>query len=328
MTQIEINIKDNRRHPIYFGKGEGLDAMEQFENIVTDQNVFNALGKRFELEGRKDVTIIPAGEASKTRGTYNWLQTKLGDVEEITAFGGGVITDLVGYVASTLKRGVPLTNIPTSLVGMIDAAIGGKNGVNKGKIKNHFGTFYQPEFVIVDPIFLDTLPEREFRNGVAEIIKYGAISKGALLERCAHPIANSLDLEEIMEECIKVKAELVERDEHDKAQRRALNFGHTIGHGLELPLGLSHGEAVAIGLVYESRLATEMGLCTPFETNLIKRALEVNGLPTRLPDGADPYEIIQLMKKDKKGSLVFAFDENNHSVEIPEEEVREILNET
>ena len=325
MSEIKVDLGD-RSYSIYFERGEGLNAINQFENIVTGQNVFDTLKKKLLLDQR-DVTIIPAGEQSKTLKTYDELTTKLQDAEEITALGGGVVTDLAGYAASTIKRGIPLINIPTSLVGMVDAAIGGKNGVNKGDRKNYLGTFYQPELVIVDPLLLETLPEKEFRNGVAEIIKYGAISKGNLLERCAYQIAGSADLDEIMLECIKIKVELVEKDERDKAQRKALNFGHTIGHALELSLGLSHGEAISIGMTYEAELACRLNIYSDTNCLMIRNALEANYLPTKLPLGADVEKTIELMQLDKKGRLVFAFNEHNYFLKIHEKEVREVLNE-
>jgi 3-dehydroquinate synthase len=329
MTEMAIKTRSNCSL-IYFGKAEGFNAVSQLENVVTDQNVFDSLGERLMLTRRKDVIIIPAGEQSKTSKTYDELVDKLLDAEEVVALGGGVITDLVGHVASTLRRGISLINIPTSLVGMVDAAIGGKNGINKGERKNYLGTFYQPDFVIVDPSFLRSLPKKEFRDGVAEIIKYGAISgKDGLIDRCSSPITlESLDLEWIITECINTKKYLVEKDESDKTCRRALNFGHTIGHSIEIPYSLSHGEAIAIGQFYEAELAERRGIYNSERVLKIQNALRVNGLPTRLPAGADIDKMIQLMKKDKKGSLVFAFSKYNYSDMIPEKEVREVLNET
>lgn len=323
MTMVDIKLRD-RNYTVFLERRAALDV-SQFENVVTDENVFGIYGETL-LKGRKDVFQIPVGEVSKSVEWWDKVTTRFAGANEITAFGGGVVTDLAGFAASTMRKGIPLHNIPTSLVGMVDAAIGGKNGINNGEVKNDRGTFYQPEVVLVDPNLLVTLPVKEFRNGIAEIIKYGAIGDGYVLNHCSSQLTlDSPNLEEIILACIKTKGHLVEKDERDEGPRRALNFGHTIGHALELYLGLSHGQAIAIGMAYEAELAERGKIYDNRHKTEIQKALKKNRLPYRLPAEANRDRIIKLMRKDKKGPLTFAFNEHNHSVKISEKEVRKVL---
>jgi len=205
---------------------------------------------------------------------------------------------------------------------MVDSSIGGKNGINLEERKNYLGNISQPVYVLTDLDFLKTLPEKEFRNGKAEIIKYAGIDNDPeLLERMQSNLSlDSEDLEEVIISCIGSKRHFVERDERDENARHALNFGHTIGHALEIPYGLSHGDAIAIGMVYESILGN-----SDEKTNLIINALKANDLPTQLPKNANIDEIIELMRSDKKGPLVISLDEWNHKMQIDEKEIREVL---
>lgn len=321
MKELTINLGE-KTHLIYINRGQAKDDLEQADYIVTDTNVANKY--KSLLKGKK-VIIIKPGESSKSFENYKDLAKKLKDAEEITAFGGGVVGDLTGFVASTLRRGIPLKHVPTSLVAMIDSSIGGKNGINFEGRKNYFGTIYQPTFISIDLSLLNTLPKTEISNGVAEIIKYGAIKDPFLLERMQTKLSiNDEDLEEIIASSIAVKRYFVEKDEHDKNIRHALNFGHTIGHALELEYGLSHGQAIAIGMIYESEL---LSLSDEKIWNIIA-ALEANGLPTKLPRGADIDKIVELMKVDKKGQFVFASDEDNYRTERTEEKIRDVLKRT
>lgn len=301
-------------------RGIARSAIGQADYIVTDLNIARKYSPL--LKGKKVIAIKP-GEASKSFAGYKNLALKLEDVEGIMAFGGGVVGDLAGFVASTLKRGVSFVQIPTSLVAMVDSSFGGKNGINLGKRKNYLGTIYSPNLVCIDLNLLKTLPEAEFSNGVAEIIKYGAIKDTFLLERAQRRISkNDEDLEHVISECVFAKKYFVELDEKDKGPRHALNFGHTIGHTLELLYNLPHGQAIAIGMLYEAKLLS----FDEIKIRKIINALEANKLPTQLPKNAKIEEIIRLMKHDKKGVLKFACNEFSYQKNAEnEEKVRKVL---
>lgn len=317
---ITITLDEKRKHDIEIGKKSIIDKNLPEGFIITDTNVFKVYKK---LINTSKGFVIKAGEQSKTGETYIEIAKHLPkDTKKVIALGGGVVGDLAGFTASTYKRGIPLIQIPTTLLAMVDSSIGGKNGVNLGEKKNYLGTIYQPEKILIDIEFLKTLPEAEFSNGVAEIIKYGAIKDLILLERLQSRLSiNDEDLEEIIIKCINIKKHFVEQDEKDENIRRALNFGHTIGHALELLHNLPHGQAISIGMVYESRLLP----LNEDKTNKIITALKVNGLPTKLPKGADIDRIIELMKADKKGELTFASNETSYNLQINENFLREVL---
>lgn len=240
---------------------------------------------------------FPAGEKHKTRETKARLEDQLleaGFSRETTliGLGGGVVTDLAGFLASTFCRGVPLVLVPTTLLAMVDAAIGGKNGVNTPLGKNMIGTFYLPEKTVIDPQFLKTLPEKELWNGRVEMLKAGLIADPDLF---AFPD---------MEHAIEVKRKIVFADPHEKGERRLLNFGHTIGHALEKlsDYEMAHGEAVATGIVLESRLAYALGVLDHSSLEQIEAAFPPASLsyaPERL------MQAMQLDKKSTKGTPRF-----------------------
>lgn len=291
--------------------------------IITDNNIIS-IQKYTDLIKTDDLFVMDAGEQSKSLENYIKIINHIPrDTKSIIALGGGMVGDLAGFVASTYKRSIPLIQIPTTLLAMVDSSIGGKNGVNLGERKNYLGTINQPNSVFTDINFLKTLPEKEFSNGVAEIIKYGAIANQSLLERMQTRFSCSdEDLEDIIVKCINIKRDFVEEDENDKNIRQVLNFGHTIGHALELLYNLPHGQAIAIGMRYESKLLLSMDT---LHTQDIISALEANGLPTKLPDEANIAKIIDLMKADKKGPLIFSFNNRSYHVEKTEEEIRKVL---
>ena len=291
--------------------------------IITDNNIFHLYKGLIGENG----FVIKAGENSKILKTYSEIINSIENTNQVIAFGGGVVGDLAGFIASTYKRGVDLIYVPTSLLAMVDSSIGGKNGINLGERKNYLGTIYQPKKILIDPTFLETLPIKEFRNGVAEIIKYGIVFGEPSLQRLEKRITFSdFDLPQIISQCCLIKTEVVEEDEKDKGYRHTLNFGHTIGHALELLYNLSHGEAISIGMVKEFELGLMLGIIQG-NNNLdqIKRILEVNGLPTNFPEYVDLNKVLNLIKQDKKGSFVFAFDKENYNVKVQEEDVRSIL---
>jgi 3-dehydroquinate synthase len=275
-------------------------------------------------------TAIRAGEASKSveqwSGLTDWLLAEgAGRDTAVIALGGGVVGDLAGFVAATYMRGIPVIQVPTSLLAMVDAAIGGKTGVDTPHGKNLVGAFHQPAAVVADPATLATLPAAHARAGVAEVIKHGAISDagyfqmaaswGASVHRAAQRNdsfdwtgAETLD---VIARSVRTKADVVNADPHEKGRRQVLNAGHTVAHALEREsrYELLHGEAVAIGLVVEAELGEAAGITAAGTSEALRSALGGAGLPTRLPQGADPTRLIDAMRVDKKsraGGLAFA----------------------
>ncbi len=318
MTEIFVELGE-RSYSIEIERDLVKTALEREAYIVTDYNVANAYSQL--LKDKPNVVIIKPGELSKSLKLYGSLAKKLKDAEKIIAFGGGVVGDLTGFVASTLKRGIPLMQVPTTLLSMVDASIGGKNGINLDGRKNYLGTIYQPNGIYVDPNLLKTLPKTEITNGVAEIIKYGAIKDSFLLERMQNEFSiEDKDLEGLIAKCVNIKKYFVELDERDENIRHALNFGHTIGHAVELEYDLSHGQAISIGMVYESLLTFDRN-----KTRKIITALKANNLPITLPKNTKVNRVIRRIKADKKGEFIFAFDENHYNVKINEDILREVL---
>lgn len=238
--------------------------------IISDTNVFPIYGEQIQkqLEATYEVVhyVVPAGEKSKSLEMaavlYDFLaEEQFTRSDGIIALGGGVVGDLAGFVASTYMRGIAFVQIPTSLLAQVDSSIGGKTAVNGPKAKNMIGTFAQPDGVLIDPETLQTLPEKRIQEGIAEIIKCGAISDKSLWDDLA-AYAGIADLvahsEGVIEKALRVKKKVVEEDQYDNGSRLLLNFGHTIGHAIENTAGygkISHGEAVAIGMVQISRKA-------------------------------------------------------------------------
>src|SRR6266566_1897969 len=258
------------------------------------------------------IFTITAGEASKTIWSWqqilNWLvEQKAEQREPIIAVGGGVIGDLAGFVAATYHRGVPLIQIPTSLLAQVDSAIGGKTGINHPLGKNLIGAFYQPGLIIVDPAFLLTLPERVYLEGWAEIVKYGMVLDADLFQMLEDHTSSlhardAIQLTKIITRCIQLKMDVVQRDERDGGLRNILNYGHTFGHALEVLTDYGswlHGEAVAVGMEVAARIAVARGLLTN-EHALRQRELLLSlHLPQRCP-GIDTISVLEKMQRDKK----------------------------
>jgi len=263
--------------------------------IITDSNVFELYGGGFS---KLPVLSFKAGEASKTRETKEKLEDELlkmgcGRDTLLIALGGGVVTDLVGFIASTYMRGISYISVPTTLMGMVDAAIGGKTGVNTRAGKNLIGTFYQPEEIFIDLDYLETLPLKERNEGLTEVIKYGLIRDRRLFEL----VESSGNLEEMIRRSFKIKMGIVDKDAKEKGLRQVLNFGHTVGHAIEHLSGyaMSHGDAVFLGLLVESRISFEMGLLSEGELNRIFNLRE----PISFPNFSFE-KIWEAMKIDKK----------------------------
>lgn len=293
--------------------------------IITDPTVKKLYGRSLKqsltASGFKAALLeVPEGEEQKSLETAGRLYNELTEfyaerATPILALGGGVIGDLAGFVAATYMRGVPLVQIPTTLLAQGDSSIGGKVAVNHGLLKNKIGAFYHPRLTISDISTLKTLSPRELSDGLAEIIKHGVILDGeffSYLEENLDKI-KSLDnqvLERVISRSAKIKAGVVEKDELDLGLRNILNYGHTVGHAIESvsELKVWHGEAVAIGMLAEARISNRLGILTEDEVARIKNLIAQAGLPTELPS-LELEKLIQAMKHDKKvlqGKLKFA----------------------
>ena len=285
--------------------------------IITDSEVGSKYGSRVSASLRVDrssVFEIPSGEQHKTRETWarltdDMLARGFGRDSLIIALGGGVIGDIAGFVAATFMRGIPVIQVPTTLLAMVDASVGGKTGVDTQAGKNLVGAFHQPLAVLIDPLVLHTLSIEHLRSGFAEIVKHGVVADADYFERASAFIERwSLgnqqgipDLTAIIERSIEIKAGIVARDERESGLRKVLNFGHTIGHAIEAATQFEtlHGEAVAIGLVAEARMAERLGVATAGTARVIERACRAAGLPTSAPQiSADT--LIGFTRADKK----------------------------
>jgi 3-dehydroquinate synthase len=270
------------------------------------------LKKSFAKAGRKiEIIVMPDGERSKTMTELQKLAEKLVKLgadrhSVLLALGGGVVGDVAGFLASIFMRGIPMVQIPTTLLAQVDSAIGGKTGVNLKAGKNLLGTFHQPLAVLVDSEMLSTLPEREYRSGLFEAMKYGVIRNPAIFElmesqRDALLRREEAVLETLIADCIRVKAEVVSRDEREGGERRILNFGHTIGHALEAETNyrrLLHGEAVGWGMIAACKIGTGIGVTDDETAQRVIRLVESYGpLPKVSVDGK---RIVQRLASDKK----------------------------
>lgn len=255
---------------------------------------------------------VPAGEASKSFACFqqiiDWLvELHAERSEPLIALGGGVIGDLVGFVAASYQRGVPLVQCPTTLLAQVDSAIGGKTGINHALGKNLIGAYYQPGLIFVDPAVLLTLPERAYREGWAEIVKYGVILDAELFamleERLPDLHRRDEDLlTQVVARCIRLKMDVVQGDERDGGLRNILNYGHTFGHALEAITEYGtwlHGEAVALGMEVAGRIAVERGLISAQDLSRQRKLLQAIGLPVACP-GVDGEAILAAMQHDKK----------------------------
>lgn len=273
--------------------------------IITDEHV--AALYPDVTSGIKTITL-PAGEASKDINIIAHLTAKLIELGAsrhtvLIGLGGGMITDLTGLIASIFMRGIRFGFVPTTLLAMTDAAIGGKNGINIGLYKNMLGTIRQPEFILYDTFFLQSLPDAEWSNGFAEIIKYGCIFDAALFHELSanslqHYQQNTAALHSVINRCVAWKNKTVAEDEQEKGIRKLLNFGHTAGHAIEKLYNLPHGQAVAAGMVIASMISEQHAGLDNAITQQLKNTLHQYALPTHISIHAQ--DVMEVLKADKK----------------------------
>jgi 3-dehydroquinate synthase len=323
--------------------------------VISDDTVAPLHGERvvdaLSRTGRAvELVTFRTGERHKNRETWARLTDDLlaagfGRDSAIVALGGGVTGDLAGFVAATFLRGVPLVQVPTSVVAMVDSSVGGKTGVDTPAGKNLVGAFHPPRLVAADPDVVGTLPRSERAQGLAEAVKHGAILDAAYLRFLEEESGALLDgdadlLERAVRRSVEIKADVVSRDEREGGLRQILNFGHTLGHGLEASsdFTLPHGSAVALGMVLEARLGEALGLTEPGTSLRLRSALAAFGLTTSVPAGTSSADVLAFARSDKKGRadrtryvLLDRLGEVHHdprsgwSVEVPPGAVEDLL---
>ena len=312
-----IEVKTGKPYRIHVGNGLLASAGELMATVhapgriavVTDSNVarlhYPALADALKTAGFEPLLhVFPAGEASKTLATYGEIlqflaESRLTRTDVVVALGGGVTGDLTGFAAATYLRGIRFVQIPTTLLAMVDSSVGGKTGVDLPSGKNLVGAFHQPSLVICDSKATATLPAEVFADGVAEALKTAILGDAALFERMEQGEWNA-QLDAVIERCIQIKADVVERDEFEQGDRKLLNLGHTLGHAIEKcsDYAISHGHAVAMGLAAVTRAAVANGLVPQELSERICNALQRNHLPVALP--LPMAELLPVIASDKK----------------------------
>jgi 3-dehydroquinate synthase len=360
MTTIRVNVPE--AYEVIVGRGllgrlpallAGRCAASRYA-VIADAHVADLHGaslmealKEAGLEAR--LFTFPAGEWNKNREhwarlTDELLAWGLGRDGAIIAFGGGVAGDLGGFVAATYLRGVPFVQLPTSLLAMIDASVGGKTGVDVPAGKNLVGAFHQPRFVLADIDLLATLPRTHIAAGMAEAIKHGAIIDAPYFDSLADATAclakDGAALEDVVRQSVAIKARIVAADEKEGGLRQVLNFGHTVGHAVEAlsGFGLLHGEAVAIGMAVEAGIAEASGVAEPGTRKALVAMLERYALPVEIPEGLSSHRLLELMRADKKVragrvrlalpkkiGLMVQSDDGAWTVEVEERLLREAI---
>ncbi len=273
--------------------------------VITDTNVFRLYN---EYMDSFKVIIIGTGESNKSFTSISAVMEKLLEYEAdrstfILGFGGGIVCDLAGFAASIFMRGLKFGFVSTTLLSQVDASVGGKNGINFKGYKNMIGIFRQPEFVLCDYSLLKSLDKKEFHAGFAEIIKAAAIRDAGLFQLLSRSSVEALSIHplvihQLVTNSVKIKAAIVQNDEHESGERRLLNFGHTFGHAIEKLTSMLHGEAVSLGMVMAARLSVKLAFCTDIEVSRLIELLKLYGLPVGLP--LKPNDILDAIRKDKK----------------------------
>ncbi|MEX0791414.1 MAG: 3-dehydroquinate synthase [Actinomycetota bacterium] len=317
-TQVELG---DRSYEIFVGTGLVDTASEYITGtpgkivVIADETVDGLYGNRLEKSlsraGQVHRILVPSTETAKSWNQAGEILSRIAELKVrrndlVVTFGGGVASDLGGFVASVYQRGVGLIHVPTTLLGQVDAAIGGKTGVNLTAGKNLAGTFYQPSAVLCDVSVLKTVPSRQFRSGMAEVIKYGLCYEAGILDTVQNrtKAIESTDpqvMEDLVARCAGIKARVVSADENDNQGRIILNYGHTFGHALEAAGGYEkwlHGEAISLGMMFAANLAKAMGLLDDEALEVHHRAFDAVGLPVQ--GQFDPNEVVSAWSIDKK----------------------------
>lgn len=324
MSKVVVELGD-RAYPITIDAGllnqpeQLLSAIEsEFVCVVSSNRIYELYGAQLKnaLGDKKCLTILfDDGEQTKSLASLDHIYSRL--LEEnmprstcLIALGGGVIGDLTGFAAATYMRGVSFVQIPTTLLAQVDSSVGGKTAVNHALGKNMIGAFYQPKSVLIDTDVLNTLPDREFNAGLAEVIKYGLIADSAFFDYLEKHIHRILAREKevlayIIQRSCEIKAAVVAEDERESGRRAILNFGHTMGHAIELVAGLGeylHGEAVAIGMVHAlAKSIDHFGLDTAYQTRLLA-LLAICELPCNIPEDLEQDQLLKAIMRDKKNT--------------------------
>ena len=309
MIRVPVDLGD-RSYDVLVGHGarhrllEVLPVGAKRAAVVTQPSI----GVPVDPGVEHHVFLMDEGEEAKCMETVEelcrqWTRWGLTRADVVVAVGGGVVTDTAGFAAAVYHRGVPVVHVPTTLLGQVDAAIGGKTGVNLPEGKNLVGAFWQPSAVLCDTEVLATLPPREYLSGCGEMAKYHFLGGEGL---------EDLPLDERVAACVRIKADVVTSDERESGRRALLNYGHTLAHALEIAgrYDLRHGEAVAIGLVFAARLAARMERIDDERVAYHDKVVDGYGLPSALPAKVDANELIALMRRDKKAlaGLTFVLD--------------------
>lgn len=349
-NQLRVELGE-RSYPIYIQPGLLGSPAQLSEHIktnkvviVTNDTVDPLYSASIEqalahLDWQK--FVLPDGEGYKTLDSFEKISSFLLEVEAsrdttLLALGGGVIGDLTGFVAACFQRGIPFIQLPTTLLSQVDSSVGGKTAVNHPLGKNMIGAFYQPVAVFIDTQSLNTLPEREFAAGMAEVIKYGVIYDGEFFSWLEENVEKlrALDPEVIQYaifRCCQIKAEIVAQDEKESGIRALLNLGHTFGHAIEAEMGYGnwlHGEAVAAGTILASEAAYHKGWLSASEVCRIKQLMEAFSLPVKAPEQMNYQSFMQHMKHDKKvkaGKIRFVLPESIGQAVVTDDLNQELL---
>ncbi len=340
---IEVPLGD-RSYLIHIGRSlfQELKSMDAYSGrhiaIVSHPGIWKLYGDEVfqQVLGIGAIPVpclVPAGERHKTWAQIGkllrtWADAGLDRGSVAIALGGGVVGDMTGFAASCYMRGIPYVQIPTTLLAQVDSSVGGKTGVDLPEGKNLAGAFHQPELVIADMNTLNTLPKRQMRSGMAEVLKYGYIQDSNLSHKFTSLGAKLLDSThsewpDIVARCCQIKSDVVQQDEREGGARAMLNYGHTLGHSVEALMGLGHmlhGEAIAIGMIYAAILGEQLGITESGTHQRIASDMKLFGFSQAIPARLYDQEIVQQMSRDKKstrGSVKFVFINKVGSVMLP-----------
>jgi 5-deoxy-5-amino-3-dehydroquinate synthase len=309
VIELEVPLGD-RTYPVLVGAGARHRLLEVLPVGAARAAVVTQPGIGWDVDPGIESRVFPMGEGedAKHLGTVedlcrDFAQWGLTRADVVVAVGGGVVTDTAGFAAAVYHRGVAVVHVSTTLLGQVDAAIGGKTGVNLPEGKNLVGAFWQPSAVLCDTEVLGTLPPREYRSGLGEMAKYAFLGVDDLPD---------LPLDEAVAACVRCKADVVASDEREGGRRAILNYGHTLAHAVETEgaYGLRHGEAVAVGIVYAAEVARRLGRIDADRVAEHRRIVAGYDLPLRLPDDLDPSRLVDLFARDKKAvdGITFVLD--------------------